>query len=139
MTEIEIQHPRLNEDVPDSTILQYVRRENRQLRQENEELKARVKQQDIAIHDFKQWQAKVAEYNWRYWVQKGCELMENPPGEAERKALVAVLDRVNPFAEQIAKAKQTLKKFRTEIKQLAKMEAALDEEPSNGEVKISLE
>ena len=127
MTEIDIQHPRLNEDVPDSTILQYVKRENRQLRQENEELKAELRKRDIAIHDFKQWQAKVAEYNWLYWVRKGCELMENPPGEEERKALVAVLTRVNPFAEQIAKVKQTIKKLRTEIRQLAKMEAALGE------------
>lgn len=128
MTDIEIQHPRLNEDVPDSTILLYVKRENRQLRLENEQLKAELKKRDIAIHDFKQWQAKVAEYNWLYWVQKGCELMENPPGEAERKALVAVLSRVNPFSEQIAKVKQTIKKLRTEIKQLAKMEVDMGEE-----------
>ena len=130
MTDIEIQHPRLNEDVPDSTIMLYVKRENRQLRLENEQLKAELKKRDIAIHDFKQWQAKVAEYNWLYWVQKGCELMENPPGESERKALVAVLGRVNPFSEQIAKVKQTIKKLRTEIKQLAKMEVEMGEESS---------
>ena len=128
MTDIEMQHPRLNEDVPDSTILQYIRRENQQLRQENEELKTELKKRDIAIHDFKQWQAKIAEYNWLYWVQKGCELMENPPGEAERKALVSVLEQVNPFAEQIGKAKKALKTFREEVKRLAKMGVGLVEE-----------
>lgn len=118
----------MNEDVPDSTILLYVQRENRQLRREIEELKEGIKWRDLAIHDFKQWQKQVAEYNYLYWVRKGADLMENPPGEEERKRLLAVLESTNPLSEQIGKAKQALKALRKELKQLGKMSAELGED-----------
>lgn len=118
----------MNEDVPDSTILLYVQRENRQLRREIEELKEGIKWRDLAIQDFKQWQKQVAEYNYLYWVRKGADLMENPPGEEERKRLLAVLESTNPLSGQIGKAKQALKALRKELKQLGKMSAELGEE-----------
>ncbi len=71
----------MNEDVPDSTILLCVQRENRQLRREIEELKEGIKWRDIAIHDFKQWQKQVAEYNYLYWVRKGGR----PYGKSTRR------------------------------------------------------
>jgi hypothetical protein len=54
--------------------------------------------------------------------------MENPPGEEERKRMLAVLESTNPLSEQIGKTKQALKALRKELKQLGKMSAELGEE-----------
>ena len=97
-------------EVPDKTILKYVLRENGVLKAENEELKFEIQQLQIklknrerAITAFKEWQAKVAEYNYSYWLNKGIELMREIPNPTLTNALRRFLEKNDTAKKQIKK------------------------------------
>lgn len=105
-------------DVPAETILKYVLKEKGELQAENEELKFKLKQYEQqlenkakAITAFKAWQAKVAEYNYSYWLNQGVELMQEKPNAN----LTIVLRR---FLEHNDIAKKQIKKLLSQLQSL---------------------
>lgn len=102
-------------DVPDKTILKYVLRENGALKAENEELKYEIKKLQIqlenkakAITAFKEWQRKVAEYNYSYWLNQGIELMQEIPNPTLTNALRRFLGKNDTAKKQIKKLLSSL-------------------------------
>ena len=104
----------LNNDVPVETTLRHVLMENGKLESEIDFLKSEIrrledeiKRKDKAIKDFKDWQRRVAEYNYTYWLTKGIELAGNLPD----KELVNAVRRSLEKRHQFAKVLDTLYKL----------------------------
>lgn len=102
-------------DVPAETILKYVLKEKGELQAENEELKFKLKQYEQqlankakAITAFKEWQAKVAEYNYSYWLNQGVELMQEIPNPTLTNALRRFLGKNDTAKKQIKKLLSSL-------------------------------
>ena len=115
-------------DVPDGVILKYVLRENGALKAENEELKYEIKKLQIqlenkakAITAFKEWQAKVAEYNYSYWLNQGIELMKEMPSPTLTNAL-------RRFLEKNDLAKKQIKKLLSQLQSIASLRDTLEKE-----------
>lgn len=115
-------------EVPDKTILKYVLRENGALKAENEELKYEIKKLQIqlenkakAITAFKEWQAKVAEYNYSYWLNQGIELMKEMPSPTLTNAL-------RRFLEKNDLAKKQIKKLLPQLQSVASLRDTLEKE-----------
>ena len=115
-------------EVPDKTILKYVLRENGALKAENEELKYEIKKLQIqlenkakAITAFKEWQAKVAEYNYSYWLNQGIELMKEMPSPTLTNAL-------RRFLEKNDLAKKQIKKLLSQLQSIASLRDTLEKE-----------
>lgn len=115
-------------EVPDKTILKYVLRENGALKAENEELRYEIKKLQIqlenkakAITAFKEWQAKVAEYNYSYWLNQGIELMKEMPSPTLTNAL-------RRFLEKNDLAKKQIKKLLSQLQSVASLRDTLEKE-----------
>lgn len=113
-------------DVPAETILKYVLKEKGELQAENAELKFKVHQLETqlenkanAITAFKAWQAKVAEYNYTYWLNQGVELMQEKPNAN----LTIVLRR---FLEKNDFAKKQIKKLLSQLQSLESLRNNLE-------------
>lgn len=113
-------------DVPAETILKYVLKEKGELQAENAELKFKVHQLETqlenkanAITAFKAWQAKVAEYNYTYWLNHGVELMQEKPNAN----LTIVLRR---FLEHNDIAKKQIKKLLSQLQSLESLRNNLE-------------
>lgn len=115
-------------DVPAETILKYVLKEKGELQAENEELKFKLKQYEQqlankakAITAFKEWQAKVAEYNYSYWLNQGIELMKEMPNPTLTNAL-------RRFLEKNDLAKKQIKKLLSQLQSVASLRDTLEKE-----------
>lgn len=89
-------------NVPDKTILRHVLRENEELKAENEVLKEKVERQEKAITAFKEWQSKVAERSFQYWLSKGAELMKEKPSKELLRSLRQYLLHRSGVTKKIA-------------------------------------
>lgn len=115
-------------EVPEKTILKYVLRENGALKARNEELKYEIKKLQIqltnkakAITAFKEWQRKVAEYNYSYWLNQGIELMQEIPSPTLTNAL-------RRFLEKNDLAKKQIKKLLSQLQSVASLRDTLEKE-----------
>ena len=113
-------------DVPAETILKYVLKEKGELQAENEELKFKLKQYEQqlenkakAITAFKAWQAKVAEYNYSYWLNQGVELMQEKPDPILTSTL-------RKFLEQNTIIKKQFKKLLSQLQSLESLRDNLE-------------
>lgn len=95
-----------NNDVPEETTLRYVLMENGKLKSEIEYLEHEINRlqntidmQNKAIKDFKDWQRRVAEYNYTYWLTKGIELAGNIPDKELVNAVRKSLEKRHQFAK----------------------------------------
>lgn len=109
---------RLNEAVPERTILRYVQKEKAQLERENDRLRLEIKRlqgeidrRDRAIAAFKKWQGKVAEYKYDYWLHEGLKLMEEQPEQEECKALFRLVNSHAVFEQRFQALKRSLDYF----------------------------
>ena len=100
-----------NKDVPPETIIRYLSREKGELKSEIDELKYTIaqknkelKQRDKAIADFKKWQARVAEYHWRYWLAEALKLTDELPDAEVLFEMKRVLNQYDKFNKYFQKA-----------------------------------
>lgn len=96
----------LNNDVPIEAQLRAVLKENGELKSEIQyleselkKLKSSMEMKDKAIRDFKDWQRRVAEYNYDYWLTKGIELAGKLPDKELVDAVRKSLQKRRQFAK----------------------------------------
>lgn len=98
-------------DIPDKTIIRHLTQEKKKLSSEVEYLKGVIRKRDLAIAEFKKWQAKVAKYKWEYWLSEGVKLLDEAPDESLRKALASLLGRERIFDEWKKKIDRAYKSY----------------------------
>lgn len=80
-----------NKDVPDSAIIKQLSIENGKLKSEIAHLESKLENKDNAISAFKDWQKRVAKYQFQYWLSEGVKILDNPPSEKELHRLRSIL------------------------------------------------
>lgn len=107
-----------NNDVPIETTLRHALIENGKLESEIEFLKSEIRRledeisrKDKAIRDFKDWQRRVAEYNYSYWLTKGIELAGKIPDKELVNAVRRSLEKRRQFAKVLDTLDQLERKY----------------------------
>lgn len=100
-----------NKEVPDSAIIKQLLIENGKLKSEIAYLESELENKDKAIAAFKEWQAKVASYNYHYWLNKGLELMNERPSEELLFQLRSVLCNHTTYAKLLKRIEGMVKRF----------------------------
>ena len=112
---------RLNEDVPNETIIRHMKVEQGKLLAEIDELKYEIEKRDKAIAAFKKWQSRVAEYNYQYWLREGIKLMEQQPEEREFNTLFNLINHWTFFKKRFETIKRNIKQIEKARVELVKM------------------
>lgn len=76
-----------NDIVPTETIIRNQQAQIASLERQLTERDVQIQQLQEAISAFKQWQSKVATYNYKYWLEEAVHLMDEMPPIAELKAV----------------------------------------------------
>ena len=100
---------KLNKDVPDSAIIKQLLVENGKLKSEIAYLESELDNKKKAIAAFKEWQSKVAEYNYHYWLNKGVELLHERPSEDVLHQLRSVLTCHSNYCKLFKRVRAVLK------------------------------
>lgn len=100
-----------NEDVPESAIIKQLLIENGKLKSEIAYLESELKNKNEAIKAFKQWQTKVAEYKYHYWLNKGLELLQERPSEKLLYQLRSVLGNHATYGKLVRTIEGIIKRF----------------------------
>ncbi len=79
----------LNQEVPLETIYRYTLKENAKLKAETEHLKSKIRRLENSIKAFKQWQKKVVERNYEFWIQNAKEMIGEGVDRQECKELLS--------------------------------------------------
>ena len=135
MAEKEKYRPPINH-VPDKTILRHVLQENGALKAENDELRDALERKEKAIAAFKEWQSKVAEHNFKFWLGRGAELMKERPSEDLLCALRQFLAHYQSVKKKTEELEKQLNQLQGLIINMEKWSQALSTELSkyvNGE------
>ena len=103
----------LNQEVPLETIYRHALRENARLNAEIARLESKVKKQEKAITAFKEWQRKVAERNYEYWIASAKDVIRDGIDVEEANQLLN-------FFKSLKEYKTMVKMFEREKKKLVK-------------------
>lgn len=82
---------RRNKDVPAEAIVKQLLIECGKLKSEIAYLEEEISRRDKAISEFKEWQKKVCDQKYKYWLNEGLKIAEREPPLAEVNALREIL------------------------------------------------
>lgn len=72
---------KMNEDVPDSTVIKHLSLENGKLKSEIAHLENELANKEKVISEFKEWQKRMVRYKFEYWLSEGIRILNNPPSD----------------------------------------------------------
>ena len=93
----------MNKDVPPEAIIRQLVKENKRLRLEKAELKHKLDCKEQAIASFKQWQSRVADYKYSYWLNEGLKLASVQPDKNQVEALRVIFGNDATYKRWIKK------------------------------------
>lgn len=83
--------------------IERLKKENARLTSENATLRGQLKKREQAINEFKQWQARVAERNYDYWLTKGLTLANREFNSKLVSALCLFLGSEEKYDKRVKK------------------------------------
>lgn len=100
-----------NKDIPESAVIKQLLIENGKLKSEIAYLESELESRNKAIAAFKDWQTRLAAYKYKYWLDKGVELLRERPSEELLHQLRSVLALHTTYGKLIRRIDVILKRF----------------------------